>query len=320
MRLGALLVGVTLAAAVVLLVLSALRDWIPRRSGVEAAAEGGDAQKVRAYLMGDPSLLRRRGRVLLAQACRAGKEGIVELLLKEGADPNEGDELGWTALHWAATDFQDGIVALLLAHGARINAPDACGCAPLHCAAQVRDSRQAILSLLTAGADPNARTSGDPALLSKERWQWSVIGPDGLGAEHPALAEITPLHLAAVTDAGNVEAVLSGGAEVDAASRGGSTALHFAARAGGDNVSRRLVDAGAALNARDEQGRTPLHVAAEAGNLEAVMLLSRAGAILDLRDKEGRTARDMASAAGYGGVFRWLTNAEAESEQRRQSE
>jgi len=51
------------------------------------------------------------------------------------------------------------------------------------------------------------------------------------------------------------------GANVNAASGGRWTPLHYAARAGSLNVARYLVEQGANVNAAGADGRTPLRVA-----------------------------------------------------------
>jgi ankyrin repeat protein len=273
-------------------------------SPMEQAIRAGDVERVRAILKKEPGLLRDHARALLVQACNDRQMGIVQLLLQEGADPNETDELGLTALHWASANSAPEIVSLLVAAGARPSAQDAYGLTPLHYAAQMRARSEVIRSLVTLGADPNARTFSDPAGQAKVIWLWAVEST--VGPAHPALAGATPLHLAALTDAGNVQALLSGGADVHAASRTGWTALHFAAAAGQQALMEPLLRAGADVNVPDGQGRTPLHIAAGAGYVDAARRLVNAGALIDVRDSSGRTPADLASAGGHSAVLRLL--------------
>jgi ankyrin len=73
----------------------------------------------------------------------------------------------------------------------------------------------------------------------------------------------TALHLAA--QAGHIpmlRALLSRGANVNAATPSGDTALHFASYAGQDLALRCLLDAGANVHARALDGLRPIDVAA----------------------------------------------------------
>lgn len=87
----------------------------------------------------DPNHVRRghgEGVTLLMSASYSNEPRLVSLLLQHGADPNKGDEKGWTPLMFAvalsetlATDAQTSaaVVRLLLAAGARKAARNACG-------------------------------------------------------------------------------------------------------------------------------------------------------------------------------------------------
>ena len=57
----------------------------------------------------------------LVCAARGGHQGIVELLLKQGADINSQDSDGDTALMKAACKCHQGVVQLLLEQGAQID-------------------------------------------------------------------------------------------------------------------------------------------------------------------------------------------------------
>ena len=58
-----------------------------------------------------------------------------------------------------------------------------------------------------------------------------------------------------------VSYLLKEGAEVDAAGMDGVTALHYAALAGSEVMTRKIIDAGASLDPLDSQGLTPLLMA-----------------------------------------------------------
>ena len=105
----------------------------------------------------------------LNDAAKDGDIAKIERLLNKGADPDgkkpKGEtEGGFTPLHFAAVlGHADAIITLLNA-GADLNARDQSGNTPLHGAA--RSGRpEAITALLDAGAHPNAKDNdGDTAL------------------------------------------------------------------------------------------------------------------------------------------------------------
>jgi ankyrin repeat protein len=57
----------------------------------------------------------------LSRAAEKGDEAVVELLLKNGAQPDLEDENKWTALQRAIEGGHAVVVQLLLAQGAKVN-------------------------------------------------------------------------------------------------------------------------------------------------------------------------------------------------------
>jgi ankyrin repeat protein len=91
-------------------------------------------------------------------AAMSGDLPRCEELIANGYDPNAFDEIGHTALHYAAEIEHFDIVTLLLSHGADVNAIDVkkIGRTPLSHVAQTCSLKMAQL-LLDAGADPTLR-------------------------------------------------------------------------------------------------------------------------------------------------------------------
>jgi ankyrin repeat protein len=88
---------------------------------------------------------------------------ILQLLLDLGAEVNEKDREGQTALHvaaeagWLAAREKSRVIKMLLANGAAVNARDNYNSTPLHCATETKYSQLEIVEiLLKHGADPNA--------------------------------------------------------------------------------------------------------------------------------------------------------------------
>merc|ERR1712228_369164 len=91
---------------------------------------------------------------LLHIASSKGKYLIATKLIEYGANINETDRYGTTAMHWAATSGQIKIIRLLLHHQANINKCDILDMTPLHSAAhsgRVKTTKY----LLRNGADPS---------------------------------------------------------------------------------------------------------------------------------------------------------------------
>lgn len=100
----------------------------------------------------------------LLTAAAVGPLEMVELLLKNGADPNLGGLNDMRPLHHAAHLGNDAIIRLLLSRGALVDAKESqFGTTPLMEAAR-KGNLSTVRLLLDAGADPVATDNhGDPA-------------------------------------------------------------------------------------------------------------------------------------------------------------
>jgi ankyrin repeat protein len=178
---------------------------------------------------------------------------------------------GLPGLWLAATIF----AASLAAAGAGAALSDA----PLAAAVQ-RGDKQAVVSLLKAGAGVNA--------------------PQGDGA--------TALHWAVyLEDAETAGLLLRAGARADAPNNYGVTPLALAALNGNAAVLELLLKAGADPNSTVRSGESALMLAARAGRVDAVNVLLEAGAAIDAKESwNGQTALMWAAAEGHGPVVRAL--------------
>jgi ankyrin repeat protein len=116
-------------------------DWQEKRNGTTA-------------LMG----------VAQSESAESGK--VAETLLQAGADPNMKDNIGQTALHFAAISGNSGVVRVLINYGADINIADGKGRSVFAIAAQ--SGLVEIVSLLLAdyGVDVNMKDDlGSTALI-----------------------------------------------------------------------------------------------------------------------------------------------------------
>ena len=188
---------------------------------------------------------------------------------------------GTTALHLAVEKGNSDIATLLARNGAPLDARAAKGFSPLHLALQLGQTEMARV-LIGLGASVNVRRD------------------DGY----------TPLLLAARYDPPEpslVSALLQHGAEVDAATPDGMTALHHLARSRSAHVARLLLEHGASPDAvSSDYGFTPLRIVAEYGEAPTASLLLEHGASVGLRDRMGHTAAYVASHFGHGEVLELL--------------
>ena len=140
----------------------------------------------------------------VANAAMRGEIETLRILLRQGADVNEAQGDGMTALHWAAERGNVQMAQMLLYAGANPGAVTRIGdYTPLHLASQVGNG-PVIAALLEAGSDASAVSTAGGA---------------------------TPLHFAAASgDAEAVTVLLDHGADPNAGeSSWGQTPLMFAA-------------------------------------------------------------------------------------------
>ena len=87
-------------------------------------------------------------------AAEEGQCHVLDLLLRSGANVNEADKMGTTALHRAIKCNNYDVVKLLLDHGAEVMPSENFEMSPL-CNAIISESPAIVRLLLQYGADPN---------------------------------------------------------------------------------------------------------------------------------------------------------------------
>mgnify|MGYP001823160710 CR=1 FL=1 len=156
----------------------------------------------------------------LIDAASRGDTDTVRTLLRQGADVNEAQGDGMTALHWAGEIGDAELASVLLYAGINLEAGTRIGnYTPLHVASR-NGHAELVGILIAAGANVNAGTTNSGA---------------------------TPLHLAAASgSAETVSRLLDGGADVEARDlKWGQTPLIYAASSNRVAVIDVLLDAGA---------------------------------------------------------------------------
>ena len=243
------------------------------------------------------------GYTALHHATVLADTAVVHLLLAASADPSARSHDDHTPLHFALRHRNSAVAAILVRAGADVNAAENDEITPLHLAGH--DSAVTTL-LLEAGADVHADAEG--TALYRATSAGVVDALLAAGADIDALGRFgTPLmesvrssrsrsdSLSAVT-----VRLLERGADPNAPSWGGQTALH-AAGLGRAAVIRALLDAGADPLLADDDGETRLHKAAQYSSDQPVIpLLLEAGLDVDLPNNNGETPLHLAA----GAIFR----------------
>jgi len=199
------------------------------------------------------------------------------LLIRSGADANTVNDLKMTPLSQACTNASDAMVDLLLQAGANPNTPIATGETPLMTCARTGND-DAVRRLLRRGADVNAvePTQNQTALM------WAAA------ERHPKI----------------LQTLIAAKADLQAHTKLGFTALHFAARFGDVESTKVLLDAGLDVNVRAQPERARQEGPTDAaGAVRAnVARAAGAGAVeLGVRDVTfpGSTPLFVATVRGY---------------------
>ena len=282
----------------------------------------------------------------LHMACKKGKMNEVKRLLKDGAEVDEEDKDGFTALdvailhshlgvarvlckkididpfgianhdpslYWAAHAGRVNVVKELIEKRADIEVKDDHGWTPLHCAS--RNGHLDVVKCLVANkADVNAKDhDGDtPLHWASRNGHLNVVQ---FLFEHKADINAktnygsTPLHLASnghYLDV--VQFLVEHKADINAKDKDGWAPLHWASGRGHLGVVRHLVKKKADIHAKDEGGMTPLHWASQNGRLIVVKFLVDNKADINAKDNNGDTPLHYASWKGQLYIVKFLVN------------
>jgi ankyrin repeat protein len=265
-----------------------------------------DFSSVKSFLAKDAALVKTRdqdGDSPLAKACRGGQGRIVNLLLYNAADPTE-------ALLAACEAENCRIVRLLIQHGADVRSPsNVCYAA--------RGSPCILKILLTQGSsldlgDPDGRTLLHEAARDARYESVDFLVSAGISPNVLARGEATPFHALASTVAAinssdhrwqkRVEKtathLLSAGANINAKTAVGDTALIIACESQTSDFARFLLQRGANPNATNHI-TAALHIAARNKQVDLVRDLLRHGADPNLLDLGGATPLHWTACSTY---------------------
>ena len=77
-----------------------------------------------------------------------------------------------------------------------------------------------------------------------------------------------------------------------------------------NKIAEMLIKAGANVNAKSQMGWTALHNAAENGSVKMIKMLIKAGAYIEVKNKEGLTPQQIAKINGRDKAVEVLKEAE----------
>jgi len=238
----------------------------------------------------------------LLDAVRNRDHAAVRELLRNHADVNVSLPDGSTALLLAADRNDPEMVDVLIRAGANVNTRNDYGASPLYAACTAGDTAT-IKLLLEAKADPNAPLMSDetPLMAAVEKGNLEAVRllldyKANVNSRESKGGQTALMWAAAGRQPQLVKLLAEHGADVRARSKGDFTALLFAAQQGAVESGRALLAAGADVNEITKKDRlTALIVAAASGHNEFAVLLLDKGANPDLTDESGRTALHFAA-------------------------
>jgi len=226
------------------------------------AVADGDLVLVKEILATNPELLNEKNAdemTPLNLACERGQAGVVDLLLKKGADPYLGDLENSMPIHLAAISGSIESFDLLLDHGVDIDIEDDNG----------------MTALLFAGSRRQITIA-------------EYIINKGADIDHQSNVGWTAIHLAVVTRSTELaKKMIEMGVEVNVSLETGMTPLHSAVSFGNTEIVKLLIDHGADIKSESNQGDQPLNMAVNPNTYEALKYLVAEGADINHRNDNG---------------------------------
>jgi uncharacterized protein len=211
------------------------------------------------------------------EAAANGDLASLHELIRQGADPNAQDGLGYTPLAWAALMGRIDMVEMLVAGGAAVDLPHPELGSPLMLALANGQAEVARV-LLNRGADIHFRCAG-----------WDPLGSAARSNSVECL-----------------ELAMQAGARLQVDGRRCGL-LTLALDHSDTRLLKRLLDAGVDPNLPDTDGSTPLINAIECGHMESARLLLLHGADPYRAGADGRTPHAVAQWLSFRKLLALLT-------------
>lgn len=241
---------------------------------------------------------------------------LLEYLLNIGANPNQKDKKGRTALHVATLSRNPDVVELLIRYGADVNAVSNTGSTPLYYFCHQGEWDEAeepideiflpIAKLLhDANSNMNIQAVDKSTVLHFAAARLSETACSTLielGASLDARDYLlrTPLHMAARNklNPGVVKALINAGGNIDARDVSKTTPLHNACLFENAEAVKTLLEHKSDVSAKDVLAIQPIHIAAENGDETMIQYLLNHGADIHAEDKWGATPLHYSASDG----------------------
>ena len=296
----------------------------PKAVSMVEALRAADRQAFHKMVAEDPKLLNARGpegSTPFMYAVLYSDAATLERLMEQGADPNQRNDAGASALMWAALDLEK--TRVLVAHGADVNARSENARTPLMIAAGRPGGAPIVKLLLAHGANPNP--TSNPGAESSPLLEASLAGDAEImqalfdrGAELKGIGGFAIASAAGADCAKCIDLLMA--RNLDAMQY--TIALSQVVILDNPNLVRQLLQHGADPNAADPTGRTPLMYAAVSDLLpvEQIKMLIEKGANVNAKSQHprsgdtDRTALELAQFHGNTAVVDLLLKSGAKSE------
>ena len=268
----------------------------------------------------DVNATNKDNRTALMMACDDNNEGIINVLLNAGANPNIVDVDGYTCLHYAAYgECSKDVLETIISQGVDVNATNKHKLTALRMACQ-RVNTDAINIRLNARADPNITDKLGATCIhhavgkgcSKDVLE-KIINHDrdvNVGNKSDITASMVACRK------GNkdvINVLLNAGADPNITSENGDTCLHDAVKNGSSKeVLQAIIDHSADLNATNKKNETALMLACGEGNKDVIDILLNSGADVNAKSKNNMTGLMIACCKGNKDVINVLLNAGAD--------
>ncbi|KAK1944105.1 Serine/threonine-protein phosphatase 6 regulatory ankyrin repeat subunit B [Phytophthora citrophthora] len=268
----------------------------------------------------------------LPEAASEGHFSVVKWLVEHGANPDEVEDYGHTALHCSAANGTSEMVQYLVGNGADVMLRGEHEKTALHFCGGSIGRKISICGIQATAVDTSNRTAlhyasvaqnfAIQALLEAAKGNRAdlllSLTDRGVDTQYTTFQGRTALHEAAGN--GAIEAInvlLEQGLNINEADKFGVTPLLEASLYGQVGALRRLLEAQGGLDEADLAGQTALHLAATGRHEKAVDLLVKSGADISSCDKRGWTSLHYAASGGHIGVVEALIAPDAVRDKRR---
>ncbi|KAJ1326332.1 serine/threonine-protein phosphatase 6 regulatory ankyrin repeat subunit A [Microdochium nivale] len=274
----------------------------------------GDSIKIISLLVtagADLALRDVEGRTPLIRVAKGEMtDRLATLMIKSGANVNEVDKQGDSALHYAAMSSalpemnNTDLVKIFIEHGADLSIKNARGQTPLF-KAVLFDRLERAGDLLELGADLSTTDNDDrtplyTAVIQGYAKMTEFLCLSGASVDVKDNNSQTPLHYAISHGHNDIaETLLAAGADANLVSKGETPLCHATSRCNMQMIDLLLGHgADAAAPSPNYGGALPLHLAAIGPSANVLRRLLQAGSVCSAQDDAGRTPREWALEAG----------------------